>query len=298
MVLLLDPYVGAILLLALAFLIVGIMRSLAPLLVKVPFVGSSLAGWVDGMAQAIAHACGVALRGVDNAIGGSFHAIARFLGHTWGQFRSHAEALLSAAAAIQALVAAFHGIRSLVHQLEHAGARVGGSIKTLEREWHGIEHRVKTLERDLAKGIGHDLRIQIRALERWRTSAETAIDTTIPRAIAGVSGDLASLRQWLGVKAGANFKDWAAGLLLAGLAALGLSGLNCDSNPFKNNPNACSLWGTLAKLLGLAAFLTVAFDFQEFVDASDQAAAFIGNAVADFEGTFPIALPPLPPPQT
>lgn len=144
-----------------------------------------------------------------------------------------------------------------------------------------------------------------------------AVDVTLPRDIAGVrqreealSRDQAKLRErtsslengavrafdWIRTHPLSAVTGVFAGAVAVALGRLGLGGLNCRNNPFRNNPNACGLWSVLGRVLGLATFLTAAFDFPAFVDAAEVVAAGIGDVVASIEGTFELALPPLPAP--
>lgn len=264
-VLLLNPYVDAILCLALAFLIVGIMESLAPFLQKVPWVGGQLANAARSMAQAISHACGVAVQGITHLIGTAFHATARLVDHTYHQFRSHAVAIYQAADLLNHIASAIHRLKATV---AHAVGSVGAvlpRVKTLEKEWHGIEHRVKTLERKISQGIGHDLRIRIKALEKEYTGLR---DTVIPN-VRGIAQhaehEVTDLRQWVEDHALLVGTTALTGAVAWALSSLGLGWLRCNSNPFNNNKNACGLWGDLSSLLGLATLAIAAADFEELV---------------------------------
>jgi len=264
-VLLLDPYVDAVLLLALAFLIVGIMRSLTPFLSKIPWVGGAIANAADGMAKAIAHACGIAFQGVDHALGASFHAVARFLSHSWSQLRSHAHLLLLITGEIGLIAGAIHAIRVLAEHASTVGAGIRHAVKVLQREFHGIEHRVKTLEREIGKGIGHDLRIHIKALEKWEEAAKAqlaadakAIATTIPATIT-------DLKNFLGIRNGTDYLTWAAGIVTAALGIRVFRGLKCDNLANNLDNRGCSMWGALDDLLGLLALGVIAADFDELV---------------------------------
>jgi hypothetical protein len=265
LVLLLDPYVDAVLLLALAFLIVGIMRSIAPFLARIPWVGGSIAGAAEGMARAIAHACGVAFGGIDHAIGVSFHAVAGFLGRSWGEMRSHAHAILQTATILGLVVATLHHLRALVHRIEGPLHTVLHRFVMIGRELHGIEHRIKTLERDLTKGIGHDLRTHVQGVERELHRIRSKVIPGIRSTAESAEAKAESALDWTRAHAYLpNVRTLeAAGAAI--LTTLGLNWLRCNSNPFHKNPNACGLWGDLAGLLGLVTTVLVAEDFEALV---------------------------------
>lgn len=270
MVLLLDPYVDAVLLLALAFLIVGIMRSIAPFLAKIPWVGGSIANAAEGIAKAIAHACGVAFGGIDHAIGVSFHAVAGFLGRSWHEFRSHAHAILQIATVLELVVSALHHLRALIHSINGPLHTVLHRFVQIGRELHGIEHRVKTLEREIGRGIGHDVRIRIKALEKEYTGLRDRVIPDLRSAVNVAEGDLANLRQWLGVKTGISYKEWAIALATTLLASIGLGGLRCNSLSNNLDKRGCSMWGALDDLLGLVALGIAAGEFETLIHEAQE----------------------------
>lgn len=231
----------------------------------VPLLGRVLGRAIGGVENAINQALAKAEHGVDKALGASWHQLSRFVEWQLREIEGLADFLSTAAHYIkQALTMSAHAVNVAVGH--NAGIKaLKASVKTLEKKWHGIDTRVKELERKWTKGIGHDLRVQVKALEDWKAGAEHAIDTTIPQAIAGAEADLGAFKQWLGVKLNISYKDWAAGIVLAGLGVLGLKGLNCDKNPFKNNRNACGLYGDLSQLLGVIATVAAVANFEELV---------------------------------
>ena len=297
MLLLLDPYVDVILALALAYLSLKIVQALFGPLNGLPVVGGAIAKLDHAISQSLSNACGQIVHPVDIAVGGSLAGIASLVNKCSGFIRRHARLLEDASGLIAALAFAYHGIRSLAHELHGRFAGIESGVKTLEREFHGIEHRVKTLERDLTKGIGHDLRTSVHDLTREVGHIEHSALPAIRAADAQADTAISNLYAWARGKADLIGIGTFAGAVALALTALGLDWLKCKENPFRNNAKACGLWSVLGRVLGLAAFLTIAFDFQEFVDASEQVAQFVGKAVGELEGSFPVALPPLPPPK-
>ena len=78
---------------------------------------------------------------------------------------------------------------------------------------------------------------------------------------------------------------------------IGLGGLRCRNFTNLLKHYGCGLGTLLGRLLPLAVFLTIAFDFEGFVKASRLVAVELGGAVQKIEGQFDPHLPPLPPPR-
>ena len=84
----------------------------------------------------------------------------------------------------------------------------------------------------------------------------------------------------------------ALALLVTTIAAeSGLGNAECRSKVKGICGTDPAAWG---RLLGLAAFLTLAFDFKDFVKGAELVAEGIGTLVADLEKPFNLQLPPLP----
>lgn len=296
------PFVGIDVLLivlwtiAAALAIALIMNKLAAILNGVPWVGGKLSDAVKSMAQAITSACGQLMSGTESVVGGGLHWIARHI-ETWlNQFVAHATVIAHLAQIVGNEIYSVSGLRALVHNLTRAWHGIEHGIRTLTREYHGLEHDVRALERELAKGIGNDVLPRIRTLEKEVAHVKNVAIPDI-RGIANTAEtEVTDLEKWIAKNLPAIGTTAFVGAIAAALSSIGLGWLRCSSNPFNNNKNACGLWSILGRVLGLAAFLTIAFDFQEFVAAADEVAGFIGEAVAGIEGTFATSLPPLPPP--
>lgn len=297
-----ELIVYALLFFALAFAFASrrmtqaILGPIIRLLQSIPAIGGTLASPLQAVETAIVNACYSIEHGVDSLIGSSWHATARLADWLWREIRSHAGVIAQSASVIGLLIAAYRGLKALVHHFTRVTHAVGAGVKTLEREYRGIEHRVKALERDITKGIGHDLRIRVKALERELGSVESQVIPDI-RSIANTAeNDVTALGKWVRDNALIAGTTAVVGAVAWALSRLGLDWLRCNSNPFKGNKNACGLWKVLGDVLALAGFLTLAFDFPEFVSAAETVASGIGSAVASIEGTFAPSLPPLPPP--
>ena len=269
--LLLNPYVDAILAVALAICIGGIMNSLTQYIEKIPWVGGAIANAVGGMAQAITHACGVILRPLDNAVGGTLHQLARLVDWTYSEFRSHARLLLDVAQLLTGVAIAVRLIKHSIGHLITFAHSVPQLIKTLTKEYHGIEHRVKTLEREIAGGIGNDIRIHIKALEKWEEAAKAQLKADAKAITQTLPGELTQLQNFIKAIPGTSYLEWAAGIVAAALGAGLLRNLLCKENPFNSSANRCGSWGDLSQLLGLLATVIAVEDFQALVREMQQA---------------------------
>ena len=264
---------------------------------SIPGLGGALSSALSKIEQAISDAFGVVESKIDTALGASWHLTARYMDDLWHEIETHGRDILTLAelvapfgSVIAAVRALAHGATSALHGIEHG-------VRDLRKLWQGIEHRVKQLEHDLTRGIGHDLRLSLKADEKELHHLERRVIPAIRGDVATVEGEVGSLYDWAKGKADLIGIGTFAVAVAAVLSTLGLDWLKCKENPFSQSKNPCGLWSVLGRVLGLAAFLTIAFDFREFVTASDEVAGFIGSAVSQFEGSFPLALDPLPPPE-
>lgn len=238
---------------------------LITILQAIPAIGSKLAAPFVAIEKAITSACGSIEAGCDKLMGTSFHATARLMDWVWKQIKKHAMTLAVAAPIIGNLANLYEGLRALVHRSSHIAQGITRAVKTLEREYHGIEHRVKVLERKIAKGIGHDLRVRIAGLEDEVTTLENKVIPSIRAAANEAEADVTALGKYVEDHFVRNTTAEIEAAVAVGLAALGLSGLRCNSNPFKNNKNACGLFGDLSSLLGVPAIVLSVSSFEELV---------------------------------
>lgn len=281
---------------AAALAIALIMRKLGSILSGVPWIGGKLSDAAEAMAQAITNACGTLMSGAESIVGAGLHWLARHVDRWLNQFVAHAAVIERLAAEVATGVYSVSGLRSLVRSISYVAHAALALANKLEREFKGIEAGVKALEREIATGIGHDLRIQIKALEREVTTVENKIIPAIRGEVATAEGEIGNLYDWIKGKAdilGVGTFAFAIATIV-GPDAFRL--IRCDGLGNLARKYRCGLWDLLANLLPLAGFLTLAFDFQEFVDAAEIVAEGIGSAVASIEGTFALSLEPLPPP--
>jgi len=167
-------------------------------------------------------------------------------------------------------------------------------------------------------------KLNAKQLARFRSEVRPAIkrltvavDVTLPQQLGRirarervVENDVAKLRQRTGLIENGAIRVWNwlrdhpygaamgafTGVLSIALSRIGLGGLECNNNPLKNQNCSSPVWSQFGRALGLAAFLTAAFDFAEFVKAAELVAEGIGTAVGEIEGVFALELPPLPAP--
>lgn len=272
---------GVIFMVSVAPLLPKMLEAAANLVENFPGVGGWLADKVRKMAQAISGALGRLFATAEKYIGTAFHWFARLVDHTYQAVRSHAGVILELANGSWLVAVAIHGIRALVHRLEHAGHAVGGAVKRLEREYHGIEHRVRTIERELAHGIGHDLRIHVKALEKALHDVTHKVIPGLRSDVAAVEGDVTALGRYVKDHYLSNTTEAITAAVAVGLAALGLGGLRCNSNPFKDNKNACGLFSDLSQLLGVLATVIAVTDFDELVREMQQAEQAVVTGLQD-----------------
>lgn len=256
----LDVLVVALWCIAVALAIALVMDKLSAILAGVPWVGGKLSDAVKSMAQVITNAAGTIEGGIDHLIGGAWHALARYMDHLWSQFVGHSAVLLHVARIVGHLVHANAASRAFVKAVAYAAHAALRLADKLERQYHGIEHRVRTIERELGRGIGNDVRARVKALEQELTGIEQGVIPGLRQGIKAAEGEVTDLERWLGIKAGVSNLEWAQALVLTALGALGLSGLRCSTLGSLFGKRGCGLWQGLDDLLGLL------FDAALFVD--------------------------------
>ena len=278
-------------------LVEALFRPIIALAGNIPYLGSILSSALSKIEQAISDAFGVVESKIDAAIGASWHLTARYMDELWHTVESHASDIYNLAnllvpirASIAAVRALAHGATSALHGIEHG-------VRDLRKLWQGIEHRVKQLEHDLTRGIGHDLRLSLKADEKALHHLERRVIPSIRGDVATVEGEVGNLLDWIKGKADIIGVGSFALAVSAALAALGLDWLKCKELGNVTKKRGCGMWSQLDKLLGLAGLLAVGFDFNEFVDAASEVAGGIGTFVGDLEAPFVGELPQLPPPE-
>lgn len=183
-------------------------------------------------------------------------------------------------------------------------AEVTGAIKTAERYAdHAVSTALHAAERYADTAVAKVAAAESAAIATATSLAHTAehdaaqalsqAEAYAGTLVAPVAGEVTALEDYI---KGLNLGTLAAGtaalaaLLTGVLAETGLSNAECRSKVKGICATDPAAWG---RLLALAGFLALAFDFQEFVDAAELVAKGVGGAVAEIEGSFPAHLPPL-----
>lgn len=264
----------AVLLFAFAFvwtirkLIAALFGWLIDLLELIPVLGDYLASPFHAVEQAVANALGEAEHAIDHAIGASWHLLARYCEWMWREIRGHAVLLLEIASSFTPLAVAIRALRALVHHQHAAGTVTSARVKTLEREYVGIEHQVKALEREL-RGIDEvGVRRQLRQVERDIATIEAQTIPAIQAADEQAASAISNLYEWAKGKASLLGIGTFSLAVATALDALGLGGLRCNNNPLKNKGCGSSVWGDLESLLLGAAVFGAAVNLGEIVQAS------------------------------
>ncbi len=235
----------------------ALLGGIVAALETIPLIGSSLAGPFRAVDQAIGDACGAIVSKCEALVGASFHVFARLLDWEWRQIVGEAAALLHVARLVGNGIYSVTGLRTIVHQLEKVWHGIEHGVKTLTKDFHRLEGRVKTLEREIAGGIGHDLRIHIKALEKWEAVAKAQLAADAKAITQTLPAELTQLENFIKAIPGVSYLDWAAGIVTAALGVEIFRLFRCSSllNSAKNR--GCGLWNGLEDLLGL--FVDVLF---------------------------------------
>jgi hypothetical protein len=279
----LDVLVLALWVIAAALAIALIMRKVGALFRTIPVVGSYIAGAADAVAQAVTNAAGTLEHGIDALIGASWHLLSRFTDKLWQEIESHSVALHEVSSLVARLVSLYHHIRVLASHAISTVEHVPANLRSVTRSLSHLAHRVKVLEHDVGKGIGEDVLPRIKSLDRELTHLERKVIPKIRAEAQAAENEVGQLTRYIADNFVGNATADIEAAVAIGLGALGLSGLRCDSNPFKNNPNACGLWNDLSSLLGLVGLVAGAMDFETLVHAAQD---LTGAAVSDFEDVF------------
>lgn len=264
----LSPLVGALVALGLAALLTLLTLALVKFLSAAPVIGGWIADKAQAAENAISNALGRAFQGIDSFIGGCIHHLARFMDRVWHTIAATPHLLLQLAETIARISGVAAAARSLAHTLEREFHGIEHGIRDLRKIFRGIDHLVKRLERDLTKGIGHDLRLAVNTLTgEYHTLTRKTIPGIRSR-VKTVEGEIASVEDWIGMRVGQSRKAWLIALGTAILGALGLGGLRCGSLGNILNKRGCGLWNDLENLLTLAVIAGEIASLEELVKAA------------------------------
>lgn len=251
MLLLLDPYVDVILALALAYLSLQIVKALFGPLNGLPVVGSAIASAEHAITKSVTSFCGSVVHGADIAVGNSLHGIASMVNRLAGAIRHPAQILDQASTAVLGLSLAYHGLRELAHGLNKTFTGIDATVRTLGREFHGIEHRVRVIEHDIARGIGHDLRIGLQATEKELSHLERRVIPGIRSDVATADTAISNLYEWAKGKADLIGIGTFAAAVTAVIGKDLLQLFKCPTFLNKTLGRGCGLWNGLEDLFGL-----------------------------------------------
>ena len=234
-----------------------IIGYIAGILHGLPYPIDQLAGPVNSLSQGLSNVAGKMFSKAEQIAGGAWHAFARYLDKTWEQMEAQAHLAWAQTEILAGHIYDVTRIRKAVDSILATFRGIEHGVKDLRKLWHGIEARVKQLEHDWTKGIGHDLRLQVGHLERDLGRVEHKVIPALEADIAHAGHDITALRKWVtdhiplvGTAAFAGAVAWA-------LSSIGLGGLRCPSllNSLKNR--GCGLWNGLEDLLGLFVDVTL-----------------------------------------
>lgn len=237
--------------LATALAIALVMNKVGDVFKGIPVVGGAIAGAVKSVAQAITAAAGALENGVDRLIGASWHLLSRFADVLWNQIASQAHLLAQIAELLGGQLAHVTGLSSLVHRLERAFHGIEHGIKTLTREWHGIDRRVSKIEHEIARGIGHDLRITVAGLKTEVTDLEKNVIPGLRQGIKVAEGEVTTLENFIDAIPGTKYLDWAAGVVAAGLGLSLFNLFKCPTFLNKTLGRGCGLWNGIEDIFSL-----------------------------------------------
>ena len=249
----LSPFVAALFALGLAALLTVLTLALVNVLSKAPIIGGWIATKATAVEQTISHALGAAFAGIDAFIGGSIHTLARFMDHLWNTVIAIPHTMLKIAEALIPIAAAVAAVRQLAHLATAVVHTIAHRFVAIGRELGRFEHRLKTLERDISRGIGDDVLPRIKSLDR---RLHGVIHRTIPAIrsdVATAEGEIGHLYDWVRGKASLVGVGTFAFAVSAALSLPSFNWFRC-SNAAKTLGRGCSgLWGDLEGLLGLFA---------------------------------------------
>jgi hypothetical protein len=263
--------------LACAAAIAIIMGYVSDQLSGLPWPLDKIAGPVSSLAQGITNVCGKLEAGVDHLIGVAWHLMARYLDREWQRIEDQASLTWHVINGLVPISAAIGRLDHLVHSTAHGVAGVLPRVKTLEREYHGIEKQVKTLEHDVAKGIGHDVLPRIRSLDKRLGHVIGKVIPAIEAADAQAEKAIGDLWKWARQNTLVAGSAAFAGAVAIALSTLGLGGLRCNTLLNSLTKRGCGLWNGLEDVLGLL------FDAAVFTDLC-QVIPLVEGVFAEFEG--------------
>lgn len=248
---LLAPVVLAIICLGVAAALTVLTLAAINVLKNAPVVGGWLADKAAALEQSISHALGAAFAGIDAFIGGAIHHLAMYANELWREIRGYAHLIAREADALAHIAGRFHNVHGITNRLVEAFHGIEHGVHDLTRKWHGIERRVKAIEHEIARGIGHDLITRLREFERALTHVTSEVIPGLRTAERDTQAALDNLYEWAKGKASLlGIGTFATAVA----AAIGLEAFNLLRCGFLRNlwgKRGCGLWQGLEDILGL-----------------------------------------------
>lgn len=209
----------------------------------IPYLGSVVEQPIKKIEQKIVSMLSGLEQDIDKALAHNIHVTAALLDKLW-----HSLELMAANIVLLGALGTAAFFHYIVHPLERW---IHGKVREIENEIKSITHAILHEAAKIEHAIEHWLNPRIKA-------AIVAVPKYIHRDLLKLRKDVnkaqktatQALTEVESIPFPEGVTTWAAAVAVA-LPALGLDWLNCKSNPFNRNPNACNLWSVLKDLLGL-----------------------------------------------
>lgn len=267
--------------LACLYLVFYIIAGLFQLLNAIPGFRAIFGGVEDAITHAINAAIGAAVRTAQKVVGVSWHWAARYSERVWHSIETGQSFNASAAKVSAVQTAGINRLGTRQHSLARAAPTTAARVKTLEREYNGIEHQIRDLQREVGKGIGNDIRLHIKALEREAANIQTQINDVVVPHENTLTGEIGNILDWAGGKASLLGIGSFAFAIASALGLNSLGGFLC--NEFRNilGRGCSNLWGGLESLLSLFIDVLVLTDLCKIIP---EAVTFFGLIEGEITG--------------
>jgi hypothetical protein len=294
-------------------LLAATLGKLIALISHVPFIGGIGADFLHTIEQDIDNKLGGIEHGIDALMGASFHRFAELNDWLWREFKRYTIVGQLAAWEIKALSYAYHHIHNLAHDAHAIAEGIRHPIRELERRYHGIDVRVRTIEREIDHGIGDDVLPRLKTLDREVGRLEHKVIPSIRAAEREADAAISDLYEWAKGKASLLGVGTFALAVAAALEALGLGGLRCPQFGSLLRKYGCGLGTLLDGIIGLLGALFVVESVCTFLPIIEDAFGAVVGPIVNLLTEVPlgpceeppsgwaalnVAAGPLPPAQT